>query len=80
MQKSVANTPIDIKPILNNQESYEITSPKSSSATSSPQKVIYRTYKLSEDQKPKSPSDSQQSQTLYSNLKYPSPEPIDGKF
>lgn len=58
---------------------YALKSP-ATSPTASPQKVIYRSYKLSEEQKPKSPNNQQpQSTTLYSNLKLPSPEPLEGK-
>lgn len=58
---------------------YALKSP-TTSPTASPQKVIYRSYKLSEEQKPKSPNNQQQlSTTLYSNLKLPSPEPLEGK-
>lgn len=69
------NTPIDIKPILNDQgSSYEITSDPLSDR-SSMQKVTYQKYTFSEEQ-----NNSQHTQTHYSNLKYPSPEPLDGKF
>lgn len=60
-----------------NSKSYTINSPTSSPA-SSPQKVIYRSYKLGDEPKCKSPV-NQQTTTLYSNLKLPSPEPLNGK-
>lgn len=57
----------------------EPTSPTSS--IKSPHKVIYRSYKLGEDQKSTTLSNNnnqQQTTTLYSNLKLPSPEPAEG--
>lgn len=80
-QKNILNTPIDIKPIPSSQnQSFEITASKNepSSPSNSPQKVIYRSYKLSEEKESKSP-EPQYSTLLYSTLKLPSPEPMEGK-
>lgn len=57
-------------------ESSKLRSPPTS-PTQSNQKVVYRSYKLDDEQKPKSTTN--QTTTLYSNLKLPSPEPIEGK-
>lgn len=57
-------------------ESSKLRSPPTS-PTQTGQKVVYRTYKLGDEQKPKSPP---QTTTLYSNLKLPSPEPLEGRW
>lgn len=60
-----------------NSKSFALSSP-TSSPSASPQKVIYRSYKLGDEPKCKSPV-NQQATTLYSNLKLPSPEPLNGE-
>lgn len=49
------------------------------SPTQMQQKVIYRSYKLDDEQKSNLSNSQQQTTTLYSNLKLPSPEPAEGK-
>lgn len=73
VQKSVVTSSIDIKPIASSKEndSFEITE----SATG--KKLTPRTYSLSTDRKSKSPEPNH-SNLMYSTLKLPSPEPIEG--
>lgn len=80
VQKNVVSSTIDIKPIASNQcESFEITESKGepSSPTGSQSKFVQRTYSSSNERRSKSP-DANHSNVLYSTLKLPSPEPMDG--
>lgn len=80
VQKNVVSSTIDIKPIASNQsESFEITESKvePSSPTGSQSKFVQRTYSSSNERRSKSP-DGNHSNVLYSTLKLPSPEPMDG--
>lgn len=81
-QKNVVTSSIDVKPVASNQsDSFEITSEikiEPSSLNDSPKKFTQRTYSLSGERKSKSPEPNQ-SNLLYSSLKLPSPEPIEGK-
>lgn len=80
VQKNVISSTIDIKPIASNQsETFEITESKGepSSPTGSQSKFVQRTYSSSNERRSKSP-DGNHSNVLYSTLKLPSPEPMDG--
>lgn len=79
VQKNVVASSIDVKPVASNQnDSFEITSEvKVESPASSPKKFTPRTYSMSGERKSKSPEPNQ-SNLLYSSLKLPSPEPIEG--
>lgn len=83
VQKSVVTSSIDIKPATPNQsDSYEITETKEEplSPSSAPRKfAVSRTYSLSTDRKSKSPEPNQ-SNLMYSTLRLPSPEPIEGTY
>lgn len=80
VQKNIVTSSIDIKPVTSNQsDSFEITETKDEpmSPSSAPKKFASRTYSLSTDRKSKSPEPNQSS-LMYSTLKLPSPEPIEG--
>lgn len=80
VQKSVLTSSIDIKPIASNQsESFEITetTAEPSSPTESQKKFVQRTYSTSIERRSKSP-DGNHSNVLYSTIKLPSPDPMDG--
>lgn len=82
VQKNIVTSSIDIKPVISNQsDSFEITEVKDEALSSSnaTKKFASRTYSLSTDRKSKSPEPNQSS-LMYSTLKLPSPEPIEGKF
>lgn len=82
VQKSIYTpSSIDIKPVTSNQsDSFEITEikdePQSPNAN---KKFAAGSYSLSGDRRSKSP-DTNQSNLMYSTLKLPSPEPIEGKI
>lgn len=80
VQKNIVSSSIDIKPVTSNQsDSFEITEMKEEplSPSGAPKKFTSRTYSLSTDRKSKSPEPNQ-SNLMYSTLKLPSPEPIEG--
>lgn len=82
VQKNIVTSSIDIKPVTSNQsDSFEITEVKDepSSPSNTLKKFTSRTYSLSTDRKSKSPEPNQ-SNLMYSTLKLPSPEPIEGKY
>lgn len=81
VQKSVVASTIDIKPVASNQsESFEITETKNEpqSPSESPRKFVQRTYSTSNERRSKSP-DGNHSNLMYSTLKLPSPDPMDGE-
>lgn len=79
VQKSIVTSTIDIKPVTANQsDSFEITETRDKPSSPS-KKFTSRTYSLSTDRKSKSPEPNQ-SNLMYSTLKLPSPEPIEGTF
>lgn len=80
VQKNIITSSIDIKPVTSNQsDSFEITEAKEepSSPSNASKKFTTRTYSLSTDRKSKSPEPNP-SNLMYSTLKLPSPEPIEG--
>lgn len=82
VQKKLVTSSIDIKPVISNQsDSFEITETKDEPLSpSAPKKfATNRTYSQSTDRKSKSPEPIQ-SNLMYSTLKLPSPEPIEGKY
>lgn len=77
VQKNIASSSIDIKPVTSSQsDSFEITETKDDTS-GAVKKFASRTYSLSTDRKSKSPEPNQSS-LMYSTLKLPSPEPIEG--
>lgn len=82
VQKNIVTSSIDIKPVTSTQnDSFEITEVKEEpgSPSSGTKKFAPRTYSLSTDRKSKSPEPNQSS-LMYSTLKLPSPEPIEGSL
>lgn len=79
VQKNIITSSIDIKPVISSQssDSFEISDIKEESGAS--KKFASRTYSLSSDRKSKSPEPNP-SNLMYSTLKLPSPEPIEGNF
>lgn len=78
VQKNIASSSIDIKPVTSSQsDSFEITETKDELTSGAVKKFASRTYSLSTDRKSKSPEPNQSS-LMYSTLKLPSPEPIEG--
>lgn len=80
VQKNIVASSIDIKPVTSSQsDSFEITEAQDEplSPSSAPKKYASRTYSLSTDRRSKSPEPSN---LMYSTLKLPSPEPIEGSF
>lgn len=78
VQKNIVTSSIDIKPVISSQsDSFEISDIKDEPMAS--KKFTSRTYSLSGERKSKSPEPSQ-SNLMYSTLKLPSPEPIEGKI
>lgn len=78
VQKNIITSSIDIKPVISGQnDSFEIADIKEEPTAS--KKFASRTYSLSTDRRSKSPEPNQ-SNLMYSTLKLPSPEPIEGNF
>lgn len=78
VQKNIITSSIDIKPVISSQsDSFEISDIKEEPTAS--KKFASRTYSLSTDRKSKSPEPNQ-SNLMYSTLKLPSPEPIEGNY
>lgn len=76
VQKNIITSSIDIKPVISSQnDSFEISDIKEE--PTSKKYAASRTYSLSTDRKSKSP-ELNQSNLMYSTLKLPSPEPIEG--
>lgn len=76
VQKNIITSSIDIKPVISSQsDSFEISDIKEEPTAS--KKFASRTYSLSTDRRSKSPEPNQ-SNLMYSTLKLPSPEPIEG--
>lgn len=77
VQKNIVTSSIDIKPVISSQsDSFEITETKEEPTSPTNKKFIYS---LSTDRKSKSPEPNQ-SNLMYSTLKLPSPEPIEGSI
>lgn len=77
VQKNIVTSSIDIKPIQS--DSFEITEVKDDPGSPSSKKFASRTYSMSTERKSKSPEPNQSS-LMYSTLKLPSPEPIEGNY
>lgn len=82
VQKSIVTSSIDIKPVTSNQsDSFEITETKVEplSPSESPRKFTQRSYSTSNERRSKSP-DGNHSNLMYSTLKLPSPDPMEGNL